>query len=174
MARKRQPLTLADLPPHWRKQAIEQLGLKQVQALPDIVRTEAKVIGETVLITLPHPRGTSPNDRLHHHAKAKAIKALRSTVADAVILAGADMGWTEATAQVHVYYRRRTAADRDNWIARLKGAFDGLQDAGLIVNDNGLHVGDPVIDVDQLRPRVEIRVTHVSRDTWVSDATTEV
>lgn len=154
MARKRQPLTLADLPPHWRTQAIEQLSLKRVQPLPDIVRTEAKVIGETVVITLPHPHGTSPNDRLHHMDKARAIKQLRSSVADAVILAGADMGWTEATATIVVYYRRRRSADRDNWIARLKGAFDGLQDAGLIVNDSGLHVTDPVIDVDQRNPRV--------------------
>jgi hypothetical protein len=168
MARKRQPITLADLPAHWRKQAIDQLGLKRVQPLPDVVRTEAKLLENAVLITLPHPRGTSPNDRLHRHAKARAIKALRSCVADAVILAGADLGWTEATATVVVYYRQRRQADRDNWIGRLKGAFDGMQDARLIVNDNCLHVGDPVIDVDPRNPRVEIMVTLASRDAKVA------
>jgi Holliday junction resolvase RusA-like endonuclease len=48
--------------------------------------------------------------------------------------------WERAEVQATFYRpgKRAKLLDRDNAIAMCKGAFDGLQEAGVIVNDSGL------------------------------------
>ena len=49
--------------------------------------------------------------------------------------------------------------DADNIIGSLKGAVDGLADAGLIADDRGVTWLPPVRAVDKANPRVELIVT---------------
>jgi len=56
------------------------------------------------------------------------------------------------------FFRNRRRRDRDNLLASLKPAFDGLADAGVVGNDSGM-VHMPVEQyVDRTNPRVELVV----------------
>lgn len=66
----------------------------------------------------------------------------------------------KATAHVQVFYRdRRGVMDPDNIVASLKAAFDGMQQAHLIVNDKHLRPVTMEPAFDKAHPRVEITVT---------------
>lgn len=60
--------------------------------------------------------------------------------------------WDEATIHMTFYLPRQN--DRDNLIAWMKSSFDGLQDAGIIVDDSGFHMGR----VEQVVQRKERKV----------------
>ncbi len=92
-----------------------------------------------VTLTLPFPgRGLSPNSRLHWRVKAAAVAEYRE-----------DCGWIakEAAqklqaplqppvrAQVLYVLPDRRRRDPDNLLAMLKPAWDGMVDAGLLVDD---------------------------------------
>ena len=119
----------------------------------------------TLTITLPlPPKHLSPNARPHWRAKAKATKAYRITagLTAAGILTGQHDPrpmWKSATVQVRAFYRDARRRDKDNILASLKAAFDGLKDAGLIEDDSGLTHLPMVLAVDKARPRVELVVT---------------
>jgi crossover junction endodeoxyribonuclease RusA len=123
-----------------------------------------------ITITLPVPhRCLSPNARPHWRTKARAKKAQRDA---AYLLALEAQGttyrqWPTVLVDVKWYGRTRTALnmDADNAIATLKGSVDGLQDAGLIVNDNGVRWGDITPGVDKANPRVELVVTRTKGHT---------
>jgi hypothetical protein len=66
--------------------------------------------------------------------------------------------WTSACCQATFFFEYRRVRDRDNCLAALKSAFDGLADAGVIANDAGLIHLPVVFDVDPLRPRVELLI----------------
>lgn len=112
-----------------------------------------------VVLRLP-PKELSPNARPHRMAKAAATKLYRqlawATAREA--LGRSRPKWTEATARVTFYFARPGRRDRDNLISSLKSAFDGLVDAGLLVDDENLIVLPPKREVDASRPRVEIEV----------------
>ena len=96
-----------------------------------------------VTISLPLPdRCLSPNARTHWATKARATKRLRSLARDAASLAIGATGdaLPFATARVRVVYRvrDRRRRDRDNMLAALKAAFDGIADAGVVVDDAAL------------------------------------
>ncbi|MFA5135713.1 MAG: hypothetical protein WC505_08080 [Patescibacteria group bacterium] len=61
--------------------------------------------------------------------KMLAIKAMREQK---------HRGWEEGKVRVipHWYFTDRRQRDMDNLSASLKAAFDGLQDAGVVKNDN--------------------------------------
>lgn len=104
----------------------------------------------TIWIPLP-PKECHPNARPHHMAKARATKKYRTTVA---VLARAALGRTPAPKwkKVEVYPVFRVSTnrnrDRDNALASLKAAFDGLRDAGVIEDDSGVipHPVEFVVD----------------------------
>jgi len=59
------------------------------------------------------------------------------------------------------FFKTRRRRDRDNLLASLKPAFDGLADAGLVVDDSGL-IHMPVEQhIDRTDPRVELVVDRV-------------
>lgn len=67
--------------------------------------------------------------------------------------------WESADAHAVGYFPVSRKRDGDNFIAALKGAFDGIQAAGIVANDHGLHHRQPGFGVDKANPRVEITIT---------------
>lgn len=118
---------------------------------------------DVVVIDLPLPSRTlSPNGRAHWRTKAKAVSKYR----DAAYLVakqaqcGAWRRWGLAVARVTFHWPDDIRRDEDNAVASLKPAFDGLVDAGLIIDDSTrvLRRERPVHCVDRGRPRVVIEV----------------
>jgi len=94
-----------------------------------------------VLMPLP-PRPLWPNARPHWHVKARAVKLLRTRAKVEAILAMRAAGfderpqWSRANVSITYFYPdNRKRPDRDNALAALKSAFDGLEDAGVVGND---------------------------------------
>jgi Holliday junction resolvase RusA-like endonuclease len=94
------------------------------------------------------PKAIKPNARVHWAKKARAVKSYRH---EANISAMSE--WlrnrpdeaphrplvSEARVQATFYHRdRRGFADPDNLAASLKPVWDGLQDCGILKNDNKL------------------------------------
>jgi crossover junction endodeoxyribonuclease RusA len=117
---------------------------------------------DTVTITLPIPdRVLSPNARCHWAVKAKATKRMRKCALDACFLAlrGVAPDWVNATCQVSWYAKTNRRRDRDNCLASLKAAFDGIVDAGLLQDDCGLTHLPMLMLCDKHSPRVELTLT---------------
>jgi Holliday junction resolvase RusA-like endonuclease len=113
-----------------------------------------------IVLPLP-PRELSPNARPHYMAKARAVKRYRET---AYLLALAERParpMQAARVTSHFFFRTRRRRDRDNLLASLKPAFDGIADARVVANDAGM-IHMPVEQyVDRIDPRVEIAVEAV-------------
>jgi Holliday junction resolvase RusA-like endonuclease len=120
-----------------------------------------------VRICLPIPRSSLwPNGRPHWSARARAAKAYRQLAWAESLVAMRRMDrmarpprWTQARCQATFFFADYRRRDRDNCLAALKAAFDGLADAGVIANDVGMIHLPVQIEVDTGRPRVELRVT---------------
>lgn len=113
----------------------------------------------TVVLPLP-PGGLSPNSRPHWGKKARAVKQYRTDAGLACRAAmnaqGVEGGWVAASVLPVFYHASRRRRDADNHGAALKAAYDGLVDAGLLVDDEGL-VPLPVrFEIDKADPRVEL------------------
>lgn len=104
-----------------------------------------------LVIELPLPGpGCKPNSHAIWQVRYKSQQLLREAAHFAGISALNKAGrhpprWERATAEAtfHKPGSRAKVADGDNLNASLKAAFDGLQDAGIIVNDSGLTVLPP-------------------------------
>ena len=123
----------------------------------------------TVTIGIPH-RALSPNGRAHWRTKAKYRKAQREAShmmaalsLDLTVYAGwpNPPKWPAATIAVQWFGKTANVLrmDADNAIGSLKGAIDGLADAGLLADDRGVTWLPPVFAVDKANPRVELVVT---------------
>ncbi len=92
----------------------------------------------TVTIQLPTPPSAlKPNERVHWRVKAKATKAYREAARWAAH-APHPSAWKAAEIQAHFRFKQDRRRDRDNLLASLKAAFDGLVDAGLLADDSGV------------------------------------
>lgn len=122
---------------------------------------------ETVYIVLPLPaRVLSPNcppgsigGRIK---KAAAAKKLRKLSRRAAAAAGIESGpWKLASASATFYHKQKRRRDTDNYMAMLKPAYDGLVDAGLLFDDDWVHLKreEPRFEIDKDNPRVELTVT---------------
>ena len=115
-----------------------------------------------VSITLPVPPvALRPNARVHYHARGRAVKQYRGL---ARVLARSAMTgtprWTAATVGATWYFPTQRRRDRDNLLASLKAAFDGLVDAGLLADDSGLqHLPHKTIVERGCEPRVVLTIT---------------
>jgi crossover junction endodeoxyribonuclease RusA len=93
-------------------------------------------------------------------AKATATKKYREAACEAARNADPNFGPLKAaTVQCFFYHKDGRSRDKDNLLASMKAAFDGLADAGWVTDDRDFtHL--PVKDnKDKDRPRVEIVVT---------------
>ena len=114
-----------------------------------------------VVLSLP-PRALSPNARPHWAAKARAVRQYRETAYLCALAERPGRPMQAARVTCRLFFRDRRRRDRDNLLASLKPAFDGIADAGVVGNDSGM-VHMPVEQyVDRMRPRVEIVVEAVS------------
>lgn len=107
-------------------------------------------------IPLLPERALSPNGRAHYMAVARARKELRQ--ATWIWARQARAAWHDPIDPARVtltlqqtrkkprdgYYRPH---DRDNAMAALKPVFDGIKDAGLIVDDTAEHI-EPVVEIE--------------------------
>ena len=111
-------------------------------------------------ITLPLPPvALSPNVRRHWAVKARAASEYRAMAMAEVlrtIPASKRPRWIHAETQAVFYYGANRRRDGDNAGASLKPAWDGIADAGVVVNDSGLRHMPPVLKVDRINPRVEL------------------
>lgn len=119
----------------------------------------------TIILDLPAPE-LSQNYRRggHWSHKSEAVKAYRDATHVACLEVGkpASCPWSRATVSMMFHFpadkRRR---DLLNYLAATKAGIDGIQDAGVIVDDSGLDIGrigrgEP----DSESPRV---VVHIER-----------
>ncbi len=111
--------------------------------------------GMTFRIVLPLPdRTLSPNSRVCWQAKARATKAFRSLAF--FVSQRFPTRWKSATAQAIFYFPDSRRRDRDNLLASLKAAFDGIAAAGVVEDDSELTHLPVQIAKDPAAPRVEI------------------
>lgn len=122
---------------------------------------------ETLEITIPLPDPClSPNGRCHHMKKARKTEKYRF---DCGLAAKDAMNrsrinsfpWKEARVTTVFYHRVRRGRDRDNGTSSLKAAYDSLADAGIIVNDNGLHTEKPTFEIDRADARVMLTLERI-------------
>jgi Holliday junction resolvase RusA-like endonuclease len=113
-----------------------------------------------VTITMPlPPESLSPNARVCREKKWRATKKYRTIAGEAAFaeLATNPRGpLARACSQAKFFFARGGRRDKDNLLASLKAAFDGLVDGGLLVDDSGLTHLPVEVAIDSERPRVEI------------------
>jgi crossover junction endodeoxyribonuclease RusA len=115
----------------------------------------------TIILPLP-PKALHPNARPHWRTKAKHTREYRSEAVLGVrtsVWGNLRPKWGAAICQAIFYVKDARKRDRDNLLASLKSAFDGLADAGLIADDSGLTHLPVMVMVDKANPRVELHVT---------------
>ncbi len=113
----------------------------------------------TISLPLP-PKELSPNERMHWARKARAVRNYRRWT-DVATRQARPKGWTvpsEVVVTCRFYFRDRRRRDRDNLLASMKAAFDGIVDSGLIRDDCDMIHMPVVIGYDRERQRVEITV----------------
>ena len=115
---------------------------------------------ERVTLTLPLPSRTlSPNGRPRHWAvRSRAVRSYRELAHLLALRHRPAVPWTVAKVTCRFFYATRRRRDRDNLLASMKPAFDGLADARLIADDAGLIHQPAEIVIDPDDPRVEITV----------------
>lgn len=103
------------------------------------------------------PLGLSPNDRVHHMAKARATKKYRAACAFEAMAVGAHKAGKATGLKVIFHPKARgPVPDKDNCIAAFKAGQDGLADA-LRVNDRDLNVTHEISAVRSGSVVVEIQ-----------------
>jgi len=125
---------------------------------------------ESLMIVLPLPGGIlSPNTTVGsiggRFAKAGAIKKYRKLTKEAVENELIDtIPWTKVTVKATFYFARKRRRDPDNATGSLKAAYDGMVDAGLIVDDDYDHMTrlPPVFLLDRKCPRVELVIERMA------------
>jgi crossover junction endodeoxyribonuclease RusA len=123
----------------------------------------------SVRLVLPLPaKELSPNARCHYMAKARKAKAYRNAAMICTVAAMRQAGirepWQAATAQATFHFRHNRARDRDNLLASLKNGFDGIADAGLVVNDSQItHLPVLLGQIDKRNPHVVIVIESTNR-----------
>ena len=123
-------------------------------------------MADAVTITLPEPpKELNPNGRHHWRAKLRPKQQYRETAKWCGMEMVGDREPVEA-AEVWITYYHRTAnhRDRDNILASLKPAIDGLVDAGLLADDSDLTYRPIRRETDKGNPRVEVTIEAVDME----------
>lgn len=149
-------------------------GTDAATMVPPVRRTDANVgrelrnmTEETVTIILPLPhRCLSPNQPPASHGsrmrKAAETKRYRRLAKYTTIAEGVESGpWERATIQAHFVHKVDRRRDDVNSLQMLKPAYDGVVDAGLLVDDDSKHLTTlpATFSIDKESPRVELTFT---------------
>ena len=117
-----------------------------------------------IRLVLPLPSGNlSPNSRCGWRAKAHSTAKYREAGyivgLDAKSRSAFPRPWAAAEMRYRFFHRDSRRRDPDNLLASLKAAIDGIVDAGILEDDNGL-IHQPVEQqVDRKNPRVELIIS---------------
>ncbi len=117
-----------------------------------------------ISITLPLPhKSLSPNKTIGslgaRLGKSAATKKYRKA---AEMLARSEMKgdpWPAAEVQCTFYHKIARKRDKDNALASMKAAFDGIADAGVVADDSDITYLPVVMLKSKENPRVEIEIT---------------
>jgi Holliday junction resolvase RusA-like endonuclease len=119
-------------------------------------------MSKSICITLPLPVSQlSPNVSYSGYGKARLRKKYRQYAwAVTLELLGRNPApqWERAIVQATFYHDVERRRDGDNALASLKAAFDGIADAGVVVNDSGFRHEPVQFAIDRGNPRVEIKI----------------
>ena len=118
----------------------------------------------SITIVRPLPDAElSPNARVHWARKAAFTADYRTGTCIAVMgqIGRCAPMWEMAIAREVWYFRDNRRRDVRNFEQRMKPFYDGLKDAGLIVDDDSKHLRheESEFKIDRANPRVEITVT---------------
>jgi crossover junction endodeoxyribonuclease RusA len=92
-----------------------------------------------ITITLPlPPKSLSPNARVHWATKARATKSYRSAAKYRASFEAPSKPWRQVEIHATFVFATNRRRDKDNLLASLKAAFDGLVDAGIVEDDAGV------------------------------------
>ena len=71
--------------------------------------------------------------------------------------------WKKVIVSAAFYYKTKRRRDQDNAMAALKAAYDGVVDAGVVVDDDYEHMkrGVPTFSYDKKHPRVALTITRI-------------
>ena len=120
-----------------------------------------------IRLTLPLPdKILSPNARSHWAVKARAKRSARESARLRTLKALREAGrqppkWRRAAVELVFYWPTRHTRDRDNALASMKAALDGIADAGVVEDDAGFVPWPADMRHDRDRPRVEITITRL-------------
>lgn len=122
---------------------------------------------ESITIVLPLPNAVlSPNCTIGSFGgrmmKASASKRYRRLACEAVEAEDvATAPWPVVGVKASFYHKNGRTRDQDNAMGSLKAAYDGIVDAGLVVNDDYDHMKreSPVFSIDKEYPRVILTIT---------------
>lgn len=120
---------------------------------------------ETVTIILPLPPAVlSPNNppgsRGGRFAIYSASKKQRKLAKEATLEQRIESApWQKATVQATFVHKQKRRRDDVNHSAMLKSAYDGVVDAGLLVDDDSEHLTTlpPLFRIDKVVSRVEMQ-----------------
>ena len=116
-----------------------------------------------IILTLP-TRILSPNcpiaSKRMRIAKAVATKKQRKEAKRAMEELQIDK-WEKAELQAKFFFKTQRRRDALNYMSMLKGAIDGVVDAGLLVDDSYDYLTPlpPIFEIDKKNPRVELILT---------------
>jgi hypothetical protein len=120
---------------------------------------------ESLTIVLPLPPAALNQNGSHGkwYMRANALKTCRKLARDAVEAEGIEGTWDRVEVKAVFFHKQKRRRDDVNHNAKLKGYFDGIVDAGLVVDDDSEHwtTLPPGFEIDREQGRVEITVTRV-------------
>ena len=116
----------------------------------------------TLVLGLP-PKELNPNSRPHFRKKAEKTKGYRLHAAENGKIGmreilSKSMPWRYVSIRATYFHKTWRFLDRDNILASLKSAFDGMVDAGILTDDKDVTHLPVVREYDNVNPRVEIIV----------------
>jgi Holliday junction resolvase RusA-like endonuclease len=151
------PIRSTDPPPHVRDEVRRWMRGKSSPEAKPVLGT-----GETITLILLLPaKCLSPNARVHPFvlAKAKRIHRDRARWATYDAIAGKTPRWLAATIQATFYHPQRRVRDQMNLIGSLKAYEDGIVDAGLLADDEGVTWLPAIRCIDRDNPRLVLTIT---------------
>ena len=119
----------------------------------------------TIILEIPH-KSLSQNKPSStfggRMGKAREVKKYRLSALKAIEQQGVS-GWQKAELHASFYYKTKRRRDSLNSMGMLKGAIDGVIDAGLLPDDDSEHLIPlaPSICLDTYAPRVELTFTRL-------------